>query len=201
MSNYKTQHNGEINEGKKSALSSTVIAGISTVLTLMTLSLVMVIVFHIKGKINIRQLSFSSKRGSRVASPRNATTYYEIDEKKLEENELNNKCPEPEIYESIDQSKKDTTKYTELPTRPRVSKQERKLMTSISMHNIMDDDSENNEDEDYDNKCVQMRKDRVCQADFLKRMGKTSTKISGYIEMGKKIPEEYVPMTAEKLDI
>lgn len=201
MSNYKTQHNGEINEGKKSALSSTVIAGISTVLTLMTLSLVMVIVFHIKGKINIRQLLFSSKRCSRVASPRNATTYYEIDEKKLEENELNNKCPEPEIYESIDQSKKDTTKYTELPTRPRVSKQERKLMTSISMHKIMDDDSENNEDEDYDNKCVQMRKDRVCQADFLKRMGKTSTKISGYIEMGKKIPEEYVPMTAEKLDI
>lgn len=201
MSNYKTQLNGEINEAKKSALSSTVVAVISTVLTLMTLSLVMVIVFHIKGKINIRQLSFSSKRGSRVASPRNATTYYEIDEKKLEENELNNKCPEPEIYESIDQSKKDTTKYTELPTRPRVSKQERKLMTSISMHKIMDDDGKNNEDEDYDNKCVQMRKDKVRQADFLKRMGKTSTKISGYIEMGKKIPEEYVPMTAKKLDI
>lgn len=200
MSNYKTQLNGEINEAKKSALSSTVVAVISTVLTLMTLSLVMVIVFHIKGKINIRQLSFSSKRGSRVASPRNATTYYEIDEKKLEENELN-KYPEPEIYESIDQSKKDTTKYSELPTRPRVSKQERKLMTSISMHKIMDDDSENNEDEDYDNKCVQMRKDKVRQADFLKRMGKTSTKISGYIEMGKKIPEEYVPMTAKKLDI
>lgn len=200
MSNYKTQLNGEINEAKKSALSSTVVAVISTVLTLMTLSLVMVIVFHIKGKINIRQLSFSSKRGSRVASPRNATTYYEIDEKKLEENELN-KYPEPEIYESIDQSKKDTTKYTELPTRPRVSKEERKLMTSISMHKIMDDDSENNEDEDYDNKCVQMRKDKVRQADFLKRMGKTSTKISGYIEMGKKIPEEYVPMTAKILDI
>lgn len=176
------------------------VAVISTVLTLMTLSLVMVIVFHIKGKINIRQLSFSSKRGSRVASPRNATTYYEIDEKKLEENELN-KYPEPEIYESIDQSKKDTTKYTELPTRPRVSKEERKLMTSISMHKIMDDDSENNEDEDYDNKCVQMRKDKVRQADLLKRMGKTSTKISGYIEMGKKIPEEYVPMTAKILDI
>lgn len=199
MSNYKTQLNGEINEAKKSALSSTVVAVISTVLTLMTLSLVMVIVFHIKGKINIRQLSFSSKRGSRVASPRNATTYYEIDEKKLEENELN-KYPEPEIYESIDQSKKDTTKYSELPTRPRVSKQERKLMTSISMQ-VMDDDSENNEDEDHDNKCVQMRKDKVRQADFLKRMGKTSTKISGYIEMGKKIPEEYVPMTAKKLDI
>lgn len=196
MSNYKTQLNGEINEAKKSALSSTVVAVISTVLTLMTLSLVMVIVFHIKGKINIRQLSFSSKRGSRVASPRNATTYYEIDEKKLEENELN-KYPEPEIYESIDQSKKDTTKYSELPTRPRVSKQERKLMTSISMQ-VMDDDSENNEDEDHDNKCVQMRKDKVRQADFLKRMGKTSTKISGYIEMGKKIPEEYVPMTANK---
>lgn len=200
MSNYKTQLNDEINEAKKSALSSTVVAVISTVLTLMTLSLVMVIVFHIKGKINIRQLSFSSKRGSRVASPRNATTYYEIDEKKLEENELN-KYPEPEIYESIDQSKKDTTKYSELPTRPRVSKQERKLMTSISMHKIMDDDSENNEDEDYDNKCVQMRKDKVRQADLLKKMGKTSTKISGYIEMGKKIPEEYVPMTAKKLDI
>lgn len=197
MSNYKTQLNGEINEAKKSALSSTVVAVISTVLTLMTLSLVMVIVFHIKGNINIRQLSFSSKRGSRVASPRNATTYYEIDEKKLEENELN-KYPEPEIYESIDQSKKDTTKYSELPTRPRVSKQERKLMTSISMHKIMDDDSENNEDEDYDNKCVQMRKDKVRQADLLKRMGETSTKISGYIEMGKKIPEEYVPMTAKK---
>lgn len=199
MSNYKTQLNDEINEAKKSALSSTVVAVISTVLTLMTLSLVMVIVFHIKGKINIRQLSFSSKRGSRVASPRNATTYYEIDEKKMEENELN-KYPEPEIYESIDQSKKDTTKYSELPTRPRVSKQERKLMTSISMQ-VMDDDSENNEDEDYDNKCVQMRKDKVRQADFLKRMGKTPTKISGYIEMGKKIPEEYVPMTAKKLDI
>lgn len=46
-----------------------------------------------------------------------------------------------------------------------------------------------------------MRKDKVRQADLLKRMGKTSTKISGYIEMGKKIPEEYVPMTAKKLDI
>lgn len=166
----------------------------------------MVIVFHIKGKINIRQPLFSSKRGSRVASPRNALTYYEIDENKMKENELN-KCPELEIYESIDQSKKDAIQYTELPTRPGVSKQERKLMSSISMHTILDDAIDDNKDEEDHGKCVdnrkskiQMRKNKVRQADFLKRMGKTSTKISGYIEMGKQIPEEYVSMTAKKLD-
>lgn len=210
MNDHKTQQNGKINEAKKSESSSSMVAVISIVLTLIILLIViiMVIVFHIKGKINIRQTLFSSKRGSRVASPRYATTYYEIDEKKLEENELNNKCPEPEIYESIDQSKKDTTKYTELPTRPGVSKQERKLMSTISMHKILEDASDDKKDEDDDDKCVddskpkvRMRNDNVHHADFLKRMGKTSTKISGYIEMGKKIPEEYVSMTTEKLDI
>lgn len=161
--------------------------------------LVMVIVLYIKGKIKIRNQLFSSKRSSRVASQRKTTTYYEIDEEKMEENELDNKCPEPEIYELIDQSKKDAIKYTELPMRQGVSKQERKLISTISMQTILDDARDDNKDEE---KCVankksevQMRTNKVHRTVFLKRMGKTSSKISGYIEMEKKISEDHVSMT------
>lgn len=199
------QHNGKINNAKKSESSLTAVTVISIVFTLITLMLVMVIVLYIKGKIKIRNQFFSFNRGSRVASQRKTTTYYEIDEKKMEENELDNKCPEPEIYELIDQSKKDATKYTELPMRQGVSKQERKLISTISMHKMLDDARDDNKDEE---KCVankksevQMRTNKVHQAVFLKRMGKTSSKISGYIEMEKKISEDHVSMTDQKMNI
>lgn len=106
-----------------------------------------------------------------MASQRKTTTHYEIDEKKMEENELDNKCPEPEIYELIDQSKKDGTKYTELPMRQGVSKQEKKLISTISMHKILADAREENKDEE---KCVankisevQMRTNKVHHEVFL----------------------------------
>lgn len=193
------QHDGKINNAKKSESSSTAVTVISIVFTLIILLLVMVIVLYIKGKIKIRNQFFSSNRGSRVACQHKTTTYYEIDEKKMEENELDNKCPEPEIYELIDQSKKDATKYTELPMRQGVSKQERKLISTISMQKILDDARDDNKDEE---KCVankksevQMRTNKVHRTVFLKRMGKTSSKISGYIEMEKNISEDHVSMT------
>lgn len=199
------QHNGKINNAKKSESSSTAVTVISIVFTLIILMLVMVIVLYIKGKIKIRNQFFSSKRGSRVASQRKTTTYYEIDEKKMEENELDNKCPEPEIYELIDQSKKDATKYTELPMRQGVSKQERKLISTISMHKVLDDARDDYKDEE---KCVankksevQMRTDKVHHAVFLKRMGKTPSKISGYSETEKNISEDNVSMTDQKMNI
>lgn len=46
-----------------------------------------------------------------------------------------------------------------------------------------------------------MRTNKVHHVAFLKRMGKTSSKISGYIEMKKKISEDHVSMTDQKINI
>lgn len=144
----------------------------------------------------------TKRRSLKVTSHRHADTYCDIDEDKMEDVE-GNMDNELEPYELIDQSKKDATKYTELPTRPGVSNQERNLLSTISMQKILDDVGDDKDDlkhVDGSESKVQMRREHAPHAALPKRMGKTSTKISGYIDMRKNTPESYVSMNAEQLD-
>ncbi|XP_062580336.1 uncharacterized protein LOC134242264, partial [Saccostrea cucullata] len=141
------------------------------------------------GKIKLRTQK-PSNRGSHATSQRHVDTYCEIDEGE----ETEDKCKtlnESEIYELIDQSKKDGAKYTPLPPRPGLSKEERAVMSTVSMQKILEDDD--NADTE-----VEMRKDKSNTQNPPKRMGKTSAQVSGYIDMNKERQEEdYVPMAAE----
>nr|XP_034300314.1 uncharacterized protein LOC105334860 isoform X5 [Crassostrea gigas] len=99
-----------------------------------------------------------------------------------------------------------------LPKRKGVSNEERKLMSTILMTKIFDDDDD--DDDDINNAIqhdvksgekqvnmtepeIQIRKDKVGLDTFSKRKGKTSSNISGYIDMEKKDPKDYVSMNAE----
>uniref|UniRef100_A0A8W8L5S1 Uncharacterized protein n=1 Tax=Magallana gigas TaxID=29159 RepID=A0A8W8L5S1_MAGGI len=77
---------------------------------------------------------------------------------------------------------------------------------------ILDDDGDINNDIQHHSKSeekqvnrnetiVQMRKDKVDLDTFSKRKGKTSSNISGYIDMGKKDPKDYVSMNAENIGL
>lgn len=196
---------------KKSESSSTVVVVISVICTIIIISLVIVIVLQMKGKLQMHNQISLSKRRSRVVSQRHVDTYCEIDEKNMEKTECN-KCDELEIYELIDHSNKGEIKYTELPTRKGVSNQERKLMSTILMQKILDDDGDINDDIQHHAESeekqvnrnepkVQMRKDKVDLDTFSKRKGKTSSNISGYIDMGKKDLKDYVSMNAENIGL
>lgn len=120
-----------------------------------------------------------------------------------------NKSDVVEIYESIDHSNKNEIKYTELPKRKGVSNEKRKLMSTILMTKILDDDVDDiNNAIQHDVKSgekqvnrtepeIQMREDKVDLDTFSKRKRKTSSNISGYIDMEKKDPKDYVSMNAE----
>lgn len=196
---------------KKSESSSTVVVVISVICTIIIISLVIVIVLQMKGKLHTHNQIFLSKRRSRVVSQRHVDTYCEIDEKNMEKTECN-KCDELEIYELIDHSNKGEIKYTELPTRKGVSNQERKLMSTILMQKILDDDGDINDDIQHHAESeekqvnrnepkVQMRKDKIDFDTSSKRKGKTSNNISGYIDMGKKDLKDYVSMNAENIGL
>ncbi|XP_034300312.2 uncharacterized protein [Magallana gigas] len=208
----KNKYSGDNIDSKKSKSSSTAVVVISVFCTLIIISLVIVIVLQMKGKLLSHNKILLSKRRSRVISQRHVDTYCEIDEKNMEITE-SNKFDEVEIYESIDHSNnKNEIKYTELPTRKGVSNEERKLMSTILMTKILDDDGNINNDIQHHSKSeekqvnrnetiVQMRKDKVDLDTFSKRKGKTSSNISGYIDMGKKDPKEYVSMNAENIGL
>lgn len=186
----------------KSPPSSPVIVT-SVVAAVIIIALVAVILFQVKGRIQARMQTLDTKRRSlKVTSHRHADTYCDIDEDKMEDVEciMDN---ELEPYELIDQSKKDATKYTELPTRQGLSNHERNLLSTISMQKILDDVGDDKDDPkhvDGSESKVQMRREHAHHAVLPKRMGKTSTKISGYIDMRKNTPESYVSMNAEQLD-
>lgn len=129
-----------------------------------------------------------------MTSQRHVDTYCEIDDNEATEDACN-MWSESEIYEQIDQSKKDGTKYTTLPPREGASKKERAIMSTLSMQKILEAD----DDEDTCKTEVQMRKGKSNVQVPLNRTDKTSTQVSGYIDMNKeKELEDYVHMAAEE---
>lgn len=123
------------NESKSPPPSPVIVT--SVVAAIIIIALIAVILCQVKGRIQARMQTVDTKRRSKVTSHRHADTYCDIDEDKMEDVECNIDN-ELEPYELIDQSKKDATKYTELPTKG-VSKQERNLLSTISMQKILDD--------------------------------------------------------------
>lgn len=195
------QSDEKIKKSKENTSSSPVIVT-SVVAAVIIIALVAVILFQVKGRIQARIQTLDTKRRSKVTSHHRVDTYCDIDEDKMEDVE-GNMDNELEPYELIDQSKKDATKYTELPTRQGVSNHERNMLSTISMQKILDevgDDKDDPKHVDGSESKVQMRREHAHHAVLPKRMGKTSTKISGYIDMRKNTPESYVSMNAEKLD-
>ncbi|XP_061164911.1 uncharacterized protein LOC133173853 [Saccostrea echinata] len=191
--NVKKSEDNKIGSDDNKAGSAAVMTVISVIGVLIVCLLIVVIVFQIKGKIKMR-IKKPTNRGPHVTSQRHVDTYCEIDEGEVTEDKSKT-LNEFEIYELIDQSKKDGTKYTPLPPRPGLSKEERAVMSTVSMQKILEDD-DNNDDDDTK---VQMRKEKINIQNPPKRMGKTSAQVSGYIDMNKEREEEdYVPMAAEK---
>lgn len=197
------QSDEKIKDSKENtSLPSSPVIVTSVVAAVIIISLVAVILFQVKGRIQARIQTLDTKRRSKVTSHRRVDTYCDIDEDKMEDVKCN-MDNELEPYELIDQSKKDATKYTELPTRPGVLNHERNLLSTISMQKILDDVGDDKDDPkhvDGSESKVQMRREHAHHAVLPKRMGKTSTKISGYIDMRKNTPESYVSMNAEQLD-
>ena len=84
--------------------------------------LVTVLVIQFKGKQFIRKHTVFSKRDSQMKSQRHVDTYCEIDDSDVRETDCKiSSESELEVYESIDQSRKDGTNYTALPARQRDS--------------------------------------------------------------------------------
>lgn len=197
------QSDEKIKDSKENtSLPSSPVIVTSVVAAVIIIALVAVILFQVKGRIQARIQTLDTKRRSKVTSHRRVDTYCDIDEDKMEDVKCN-MDNELEPYELIDQSKKDATKYTELPTRPGVLNHERNLLSTISMQKILDDvgdDKDGPKHVDGSESKVQMRREHAHHAVLPKRMGKTSTKISGYIDMRKNTPESYVSMNAEQLD-
>ncbi|XP_062581583.1 uncharacterized protein LOC134243336 [Saccostrea cucullata] len=172
--------------------SAAVMTVISIIGVLIVCLLIVVIVFQLKGKIKLRTQK-SQNRNSHIKSQRHVDTYCEIDEGGVTEDKIKT-LYKSEIYELIDQSKKGGAKYTPLPPRPGLSKEERAVMSTVSMQKILEDD------DDADTE-VEMRKDKGNTQNPPKRMGKTSAQVSGYIDMNKETQEEdYVPMSAENTE-
>ena len=166
---------------------STVLIVVAVIGAFIIIALVTVLVVQFKGKPFIRKQTVFSKRDSQLTSPRHVATYYEIDDSKVTETDCKiSSESELEVYESIDQSRKDGTNYTALPARQRDSINQ---LTTVSMKiKLADDDgadkSINEKDEPGTN--VQIRKKSINHDQHShKRIGKTSTKISGYIDMTK----------------
>ena len=188
----KTEQNHR--EVKEPKMTSSVTIAIAVAGSFIIIVLLAILLIQRNGYINIRK--GVSKRGSHVTSQRHVDTYCEIDDGKVAETDCK-MWSELEVYESIDRANKETTKYTELPKRQGTSKDNQ----SISMQQILDeaddDDTGYTEDDAEKNKCqfrVEMRKGKQSYSPANKRIGKTSTKISGYIDMTKHSLEDYVSM-------
>ncbi|XP_062581582.1 uncharacterized protein LOC134243335 [Saccostrea cucullata] len=190
ISGHNEQTTDEMKEYEENKSSSSAVIAVMSVIGVLIICLILsVIVFKLRGKIKLR-VQKSTKRGSQIAS--HVKTYCEIDDYDVMEDEFG----ESETYEKIDQSQKEGLKYTSLPTRPGLSKKDRDIMSSLSMQKILEDDDK----EEMETK-VRLRKDKNFDATLLKRMGKTGTQVSGYIEMTKGTElEDYVPMTTDHLE-
>nr|XP_022291316.1 uncharacterized protein LOC111102740 [Crassostrea virginica] len=181
---------------------STVLIVVAVIGAFIIIALVTVLVVQFKGKQFIRKHTVFFKRDAELTSPRHVDTYCEIDDSKVTEIDCKIlRESELEVYESIDQSRKDGTNYTALPARQRDSTNQ---LTTVSMNIILADDHGADEDineKDEPGTNVQIRKKSVNHDQpSHKRIGKTSTKISGYIDMTNKKQGDYVSMTAENLE-
>ena len=192
----KTEQNPR--ELKEPKMTSSVTIALAVAGSFIIIALLAILLIQRNGYINIRR--GISKRGSQVTIQRHVETYCEIDDDKGAETDCK-MWSESEVYESIDRSNKETPKYTELPKRHRTSKDNQ----CISMQQILDeaDDDDTGVDEvDVEkNNCqvrVEMRKGKQSSCPANKRIGKTSTKISGYIDMTKHSMKDYVSMTPRK---
>ena len=193
------QSYGELKESKT---TSSVTIALAVAGSFIIIALLAILLIQRNGYINIRR--GVSKRGSHVTSQRHVDTYCEIDDGKVAETDCK-MWSESEVYESIDRSNKETTKYTELPKRQGISKENQ----CISMQQILDEADDDDDDTGYDeddaekNKCqvrVQMRKGKELSRPANKRIGKTSTKISGYIDMTRNSLEDYVSMAPRQVE-
>ncbi|XP_078320935.1 uncharacterized protein LOC144621481 [Crassostrea virginica] len=193
----KTERNPK--ELKEPKTTSSVTIALAVAGSFIIIALLAILLKQRNGYINIRK--GVSKRGSHVTSQRHVDTYCEIDDGKVAETDCK-MWSESEVYESIDRSNKETTKYTELPKRQGTSKANQ----CISMQQILDeadDDDTGDEDDAEKNKCqvrVQMRKGKELSRPANKRIGKTSTKISGYIDMTRNSLEDYVSMAPRQVE-
>lgn len=95
--------------------------------TLIVISLVIVIVVHIKGKLNSHNQISLSKRRSRVVCQRHIDTYCKVDEIQNEKYECET-VDEVEIYKLTDRTKK--------------RHQEKKLISAIAPQRNLDNDGE-----------------------------------------------------------
>ena len=110
---------------------------------------------------------------------RHVDTYCEIDDGKVAETDCK-MWGESEVYESIDRSNKESTKYTELPKRQGTSKENQCISMQQILDEADDDDTGYAEDDPEKNNCqvpVEMRKGKKSPRPANKRLGKTSTKI------------------------
>ncbi|XP_078311026.1 uncharacterized protein LOC111102739 [Crassostrea virginica] len=183
-------------ELKEPKMTSSVTITLAVAGSCIIIALLAILLIQKNGYRKIRKNALFSKRGSHVTSQRHVDTYCEIDDGKVAETECK-MWSESEVYESIDRSNKETTKYTELPKRQGTSKENQ----CISMQQILDEADDNDTGDDKDgvdkNSCqvrVEMRKGKQSSSPANKRIGKTSTKMSGYIDMTRNSLEDYVSM-------
>ncbi|XP_056010700.1 uncharacterized protein LOC125648758 [Ostrea edulis] len=155
---------------------------------------VAVVFFQLRVRIKLR-FDKPPKRGSLAASQRqvHVDTYCAIEDSDVVEDGSNTAETEPEVYEIIDQSKKDITKYAALPSRNSVSKYRSKTPSTFSLQKILECNEEDKR------KGVQMRKDKTDLQISQKRLGKTSAQVSGYIVIDKRKQEDYVSMDGDSL--
>ena len=181
-------------ELKDSKTTSSVTNALAVAGSFIIIALLAILLIQRNGYINIRR--GISKRGSHVTIQRHVDTYCEIDDDKVAETDCK-MWSELEVYESIDRSNKETTKYTELPKRQKTSKDNQCISMQQILDEADDDDTGDDKDDADKNSCqvrVEMRKGKQSSRLANKRIGKTSTKISGYIDMTKNSLEDYVSM-------
>ena len=190
------------NDSPKEDTSSGVLVAVAIIGAFIIIALSAVLTVQvIKGRINIRPQTLPFKRKSHVTNQRHVDTYCDIDESNMEEADCKF-WSEAETYESIDHSKKDVIKYTALPSRSETAKgRATTCMSTISVKKKLHDDTGAQDDStEKDESKVQMREDKDRHRPIQRRIGKTSTKISGYIDMAKNKLESYVSMNAENIE-
>ena len=109
---------------------------------------------------------------------------------------------ESEVYESIDRSNKETTKYTELPKRQGTSKENQCISMQQILDEADDDDTGYVQDNAEKNECqvrVQMRKDKQLSRPPNKRIGKTSTKIQDTLILRERVWKITYPWPLDRL--
>ena len=166
-------------ELKDSKTTSSVTITLAVAGSCIIIALLAILLIQRNGYRKIRKNALFSKRGSHVTSQRHVDTYCEIDDGKVAETDCK-MWDESEVYESIDRSNKESTKYTELPKRQGTSKENHCISMQQILDEADDDDTGVDKVDAEKNNCqvpVEMRKGKKSSRPANKRLGKTSTKI------------------------